>query len=209
MKIKNRTQSSTSWLNRNFRDPYIKIRNVKNLRSRSWFKIKEIDEKYKIFEKGMNVIDLGASPGGWSEYLQEKIGNSGHILACDLLPMKPLKKVFFLQGDVSNKMILKKIISFSKKYCWNAIISDMSPNISGCSIVDNAKSFYLSDIAIFITNRLLSRKGYFILKLFQGTGFNQYLKKIYHAFVQVKVFKPKSSRMNSREIFIIACKRKI
>ncbi|AEH39830.1 ribosomal methytransferase [Buchnera aphidicola (Cinara tujafilina)] len=184
MKRHTKSKSSGNWLHRNFHDLYIKKRNIKKLRSRSWFKIKEIDKKYNIFQKGMNIIDLGAAPGGWCEYLQEKIGQSGHILACDLIPIKPLKRVIFLQGDVSNKSIFKKIISISKRYYWNAIVSDMSPNISGCSVVDNARSFYLSDIAISIANILLSKNGYFIIKLFQGDGFNQYIKKINDIFLK-------------------------
>ncbi|WP_075432011.1 RlmE family RNA methyltransferase [Buchnera aphidicola] len=209
MNIKRRTNSSRNWLSRNFRDPYIKERNSKNLRARSWFKIKEIDDKYNIFQIGMNVIDLGSSPGGWSEYLQKKIGFSGHILACDLLPMRPLKRVIFLKGDIADSVILKKIVSISKQYHWNAIVSDMSPNISGCSIIDNSKAFDLSDSAIYIADRFLSRKGYFIIKLFQGGDFNQYIKKIYNIFVKVKIFKPNSSRAGSREVFIIAHGRKI
>lgn len=209
MIIKHRTKSSRNWLHRNFRDPYIKERNSKNLRARSWFKIKEIDERYNIFQIGMNVIDLGSSPGGWSEYLQKKIGFSGRVLACDLLPMRPLNRIIFLKGDLTNKVILKKFISLSEKYHWNAIVSDMSPNISGCSIIDNAKAFDLSDIAISIADRVLSKQGYFIMKLFQGGDFSQYIKKIYNIFVKVKIFKPNSSRASSREIFIIAHGRKI
>lgn len=209
MNIKNRSKSSGRWLAKHFRDPYVKERNRRNLLSRSWFKIEEIDKHNNIFKIGMNVINLGASPGGWTEYLYKKVGLSGRIIACDILPMFYLKNVIFIQGDITKKIVLQNILSVSKNYIWNAIISDMSPNMSGFSIIDQNKIFFLSDIALSIVNSLLTKNGYFIVKLFQGEGFNQYLKKIYSEFINVKIFKPFSSRINSREVFVIAYGRKM
>ncbi|ABJ90704.1 ribosomal RNA large subunit methyltransferase E [Buchnera aphidicola] len=209
MILKKRSKSSKNWLKRNFNDPYIKERNKKKLRSRSWFKLKEIDESEKIFKKGMNVIDLGSNPGGWSEYTLKKIGKSGKIFACDILPMRFLKDIVFFCGDISNSDFLKKIFLFLDKYSWNVVMSDISPNICGYSVIDNSNMFKLSNIVLKISRHVLSNNGYLIIKLFQGYGFNKYMKKIRNIFELVKIYKPNASRVNSREVFIIAygCKK--
>lgn len=204
MIIKKKLNNSKSWLKKNFRDPYIKERKRRNLRSRSWFKIKEINESEKIFKNNMYVIDLGSHPGGWSQYVHKKIGNSGIIIACDILPMKSLERVIFFCGDITKVEFFQKMLSIFKKYSWNVIMSDMSPNISGCSIVDNCNMFRLSNVVLKISKYVLSHCGYLIIKLFQGHGFNEYMKKIYNMFIYVKIYKPRSSRSNSSEIFIIA-----
>ncbi|VFP88456.1 Ribosomal RNA large subunit methyltransferase E [Buchnera aphidicola (Cinara piceae)] len=196
--------SSKNWFRKHCKDPYVRERNRRNLRSRSWFKLKEINESEKIFEKGMNIIDLGSHPGGWSEYASQEIGHTGIIYAYDILPMRPLKNVTFFKGDITDIDIQKKMFFFLKKHSWNVVMSDMSPNISGCSIVDNVNVFKLSNIALKIAIRVLSSKGYLIIKLFHGHGFNKYIQKIYSKFIIVKVYKPRSSRVNSREVFIIA-----
>ncbi|VFP83730.1 RlmE family RNA methyltransferase [Buchnera aphidicola] len=200
---------SNNWLKKHLSDPYIKERNRRNLRSRAWFKLKEINESEKIFYTGMKVIDLGSNPGGWSEYALEKIGKSGIIFAYDILPMRPLKNVKFFRGDITDILIQKKMFILLKKYSWNIIMSDMSPNLSGCSIVDNVNMFKLSNIVLKISMSVLSTNGCLVMKLFQGYGFNEYIKKIFNMFKLVKIYKPRSSRVNSREVFIIARKYKI
>ncbi|VAX76633.1 RlmE family RNA methyltransferase [Buchnera aphidicola] len=209
MIFRKKINSSKSWLQRYFKDPYIKERNRKNLRSRAWFKLKEINELEKVFKKNMNVIDLGSNPGGWSEYVRQKIGKLGIILACDISPMRALDGVIFFHGDITQTDTLKKFFLIIKKYSWNVVMSDMSPNISGCSIVDNMNMFKLSDIVLDISIQVLSKTGYLIIKLFQGYGFDEYISKIYDLFSLVKIYKPRSSRDNSREVYIIASRCKI
>ncbi|VFP81533.1 SAM-dependent methyltransferase [Buchnera aphidicola] len=204
MIFRKNSRSSKNWFKKHCSDPYVKERNRRSLRSRSWFKLKEINESEKIFKKGMNIIDLGSNPGGWSEYASQEIGCSGVIFAYDILPMRPLKNVTFFNVDVSNTDVQKKMLFFLKKHSWNVVMSDMSPNISGCSIVDNVNTFKLSNIAVRIAVHVLSNTGYLIIKLFQGYGFNKYIQKIFSKFIIVKVYKPRSSRFNSREVFIIA-----
>lgn len=200
----NRSKSSKIWLKKNFSDFYIKQRNIRNCRSRAWFKLKEIDEKKKIFTFGMNIIDLGAAPGGWSQYAITKIGKKGKILAFDVIPMKKMKNVFFVCGDIFSDLILKKIYFFSKIYTWSVIMSDMCPNISGYSLIDDSKMFFLGKKILNIANKFLSRNGFLIIKFFYGIEFNKFFKKIRSIFVNVSIYKPNSSRINSREVFIIA-----
>ncbi|VFP81154.1 Ribosomal RNA large subunit methyltransferase E [Buchnera aphidicola (Cinara kochiana kochiana)] len=204
-----RSNKSKNWLKRHFSDPYVKERNRKKLRSRAWFKLKEINESEKIFHTGMKIIDLGSNPGGWSEYALEKIGKSGMIFAYDILPMRPLKNVTFFHVDIANILVQRKIFISLKKYSWNVIMSDISPNISGCSIVDNVNMFKLSNIVLKISTSVLSMHGCLVMKLFQGYGFNEHVQKIFNMFKIVKIYKPRSSRVNSREVFIIARRIKI
>ncbi|VFP78231.1 Ribosomal RNA large subunit methyltransferase E [Buchnera aphidicola (Cinara cuneomaculata)] len=199
-----RLNKSKNWLKKHFSDPYVKERNRKNLRSRAWFKLKEINESEKIFYTGMKIIDLGSHPGGWSEYAIGQIGKSGIIFAYDILPMRPLKNVKFFNGDITDIFIQKKMFLCLKEHSWNVVMSDISPNISGCSIVDNANMFKLSNIVLKISMSVLSKRGCLIMKLFQGHGFKEYIQKIFNIFNIVKIYKPRSSRVNSREVFIIA-----
>ncbi|VFP85996.1 Ribosomal RNA large subunit methyltransferase E [Buchnera aphidicola (Cinara pseudotaxifoliae)] len=204
MIAKKKLNKSNNWLRKHFADPYVRERNKKNLRSRSWFKLKEINESEKIFNIGMKVIDLGSNPGGWSEYALQKIGNSGIIFAYDILPMRPLKQVTFFCEDVTDIYVQKKIFFSLKKNSWNVVMSDMSPNTSGFSIVDNANIFKLNDVALKISMHALLKNGCLIMKLFQGCGFNMHIQKIFDIFKLVKIYKPRSSRFNSREVFIVA-----
>lgn len=204
MKKKHFSKSSKIWLNNHFNDIYVKKRNIKKIRSRAWFKLESLDKKEKIFKSGMNVIDLGSSPGSWSQYAFSKVGILGNIIACDLKPMINIKGVNFILGDITQNNIFNKFISLSKHIVWNVIMSDMSPNISGISIIDSERSFYLADIALRISEKISFRKDFFIVKLFQGNGFNQYLKKISNIFKKVKIRKPNASRSSSREVFLVA-----
>ncbi|WP_075433939.1 RlmE family RNA methyltransferase [Buchnera aphidicola] len=204
MVLKKSSNNSKRWLKKHFNDPYVKERNRKNVRSRAWFKLKEINESENIFKNKMNIMDLGSNPGGWSEYARKKIGKYGIIFACDVLPMKSLKNVTFFHGDITKTEFLEKFLLIVKEYSWNVVMSDMSPNISGCSVVDNANMFKLSNIVLKIAIQVLNFQGYLIIKLFQGYGFDEYMQKIYNTFNFVKIYKPKASCMNSREVFIIA-----
>ncbi|WP_343155039.1 SAM-dependent methyltransferase [Buchnera aphidicola (Kurisakia onigurumii)] len=206
MNKKNRSKSSSRWLREHFKDPYVNKCHLNKLRSRAWFKLKELDSVYSIFKKGMHVLDLGSSPGSWSQYAIDKIKNknSEQILACDLLPMKPITGVHFFQGDITKKYFLNKILIYFQMNQINVVMSDMSPNLTGISSIDIPKSIHLSNIALKIAIKVLHKKGFLIIKSFQGIGLSQLVKKIKNFFKIVKINKPNSSRSRSNEIFIIA-----
>ncbi|CAL4323382.1 Ribosomal RNA large subunit methyltransferase E [Buchnera aphidicola (Eriosoma grossulariae)] len=204
MIIKNRSKSSHQWLHEHFRDKYVKESKKRKLCSRAWFKLEQINNKYKIFKLGMNVLDLGSSPGSWSEYSVNKIGRQGQIIACDILPMKYINNVIFIQGDLNNNIILHKVLNLCRTKTINVIMSDMAPNTSGCSLIDLPKIIALGELALFISKNLLVKNGILLLKLFQGTGFETFLKRICSLFLKVKICKPDSSRGRSREVFILA-----
>lgn len=206
---KKRSSSSIRWLSEHFKDSYVKNAHLNNLRSRAWFKINEIQLKYQVFKSGMNIIDLGSSPGSWSQYALQKIGKKGSIIACDMKSMHAIKGVFFIQGDITKKKILEDLYNCIKNTKINLIMSDMSPNITGISDIDMANIFNLSNSVLNICINILCKKGIFIIKLFQGREFEDYLRKIRYFFEKIKIYKPRSSRNRSREIFLIAIGKKI
>ncbi|CAL4323481.1 Ribosomal RNA large subunit methyltransferase E [Buchnera aphidicola (Eriosoma lanigerum)] len=204
MFLKKKNGSSKKWLNEHFQDKYVKQAKKNKLRSRAWFKLEQIDNKYKLLHVGMNIIDLGSSPGSWLEYSVNKIGDTGTIIACDILPMKNINNVNFIQGDLRDNMVLNKLFFFCKNKKFNLVMSDMSPNISGYTLIDLPRIFFLNELALFIANKVLIHNGIFLVKSFLGKGFDSFLKKLHTVFLQVKTYKPDSSRSRSREIFILA-----
>lgn len=200
--------NSNKWLKRHFCDKYVKLAYKKGFRSRAKFKLAELNNSDKIFQIGMNVIDLGSSPGSWSEYAVSKIGKQGKIVACDILPMLPIKNVHFIQGDIREKVIFDKLLHFIRLTPVNVVMSDMAPNMSGYSCIDIPKSIFLCNLALEVSKITLVQGGTLLLKLFQGEGFDTFLKKIYDLFSLVKIRKPYSSLTSSREVFIVAAKRK-
>ncbi|QCI25585.1 23S rRNA (uridine(2552)-2'-O)-methyltransferase RlmE [Buchnera aphidicola (Sitobion avenae)] len=201
---KKKTSSSNRWLLEHFKDQYVKEAKKNNIRSRAWFKLQQLDKSYKLFKIGMNVIDLGAAPGSWSQYALDKIGKKGRIIACDILPIKPIKGVDFFQGDFRNKKILNLMLSSLSDTTFHLVMSDMAPNITGHFSIDMPRIIDLSKSALKIANYVLSKNGIFLLKSFQGEGFNELYEEIKILFAKIKICKPKTSRTRSREIFIIA-----
>ena len=195
---KKRSASSSRWLQEHFSDKYVQQAQKKGLRSRAWFKLDEIQQSDKIFKPGMTVVDLGAAPGGWSQYAVTQIGNSGRIIACDLLPMDPIVGVDFLQGDFRD-------VGDSKV---QVVMSDMAPNMCGTPAVDIPRAMYLVELALEMSRDVLAPGGSFVVKVFQGEGFDEYLREIRSLFTKVKVRKPDSSRARSREVYIVATGRK-
>ncbi|CAL4043201.1 Ribosomal RNA large subunit methyltransferase E [Buchnera aphidicola (Tetraneura ulmi)] len=208
MIVKKRSHSSKLWLSEHFKDEYVKKSHKKKLISRAWFKLQEIDNKEKLFKLGMNVLDLGSSPGSWSKYASEKVGKLGKVFSCDIIPMNFIPNVNFIQGDLRKASNFKKLLLLIKNTKINTVISDMSPNTSGCSLIDLPKIFHLGGISISISKVVLSNNGKLVLKTFQGTGFDKFLKKISALFLNVKIRKPNASRGRSREVFIVASKLK-
>jgi len=204
MSSKKRSASSRRWLQEHFNDKYVIEAQKKKLRSRAWFKLDEIDNTDKIFKRGMFVLDLGAAPGGWSQYVVNKVGLKGKVIALDLLPMDSILGVEFLQGDFREKSILKSLLNCIGDKKIDVVISDMAPNMTGISSVDIPKSMHLAELAFDISRDILIPGGSFLVKVFQGEGFEQYLREMRSLFKKVKVRKPDASRIRSREVYIVA-----
>ncbi|AJA44121.1 23S rRNA (uridine(2552)-2'-O)-methyltransferase RlmE [Frischella perrara] len=208
MSNKKRSASSTRWLNEHFKDQFVLQAQKKGLRSRAWFKLEEIQKTDKLFKPGMTVVDLGAAPGGWSQYVASVIGNKGRIIACDLLPMDPIVGVDFLQGDFRDEAVLNALLARVGEDKVQVVMSDMAPNMSGQPAVDIPRAMYLVELALDMCRDVLAPNGSFIVKVFQGEGFEQYLKAIREMFKVVKIRKPQASRARSREVYIVATGRK-
>lgn len=204
MSSKKRSASSTRWLQEHFNDRFVQQAQKKGLRSRAWFKLDEIQQSDKLFKPGITVVDLGAAPGGWSQYAASIIGNQGRIIACDLLPMDSIVGVDFLQGDFRDEMVLKALMERVGDKKVQVVMSDMAPNMSGQPAVDIPRAMYLVELALDMCRDVLAKNGSFIVKVFQGEGFEAYLKEIRSLFKTVKIRKPEASRARSREVYIVA-----
>ncbi|MBG3020975.1 MULTISPECIES: 23S rRNA (uridine(2552)-2'-O)-methyltransferase RlmE [Proteus] len=209
MANKKRSASSSRWLQEHFSDKYVQQAKKKGFRSRAWFKLEEIQQSDNIFKPGMTVVDLGAAPGGWSQYVVQQLGNKGRIIACDLLPMDPIVGVDFLQGDFRDELVLKALLDRVGENKVQVVMSDMAPNMSGTPAVDIPRSMYLVELALDMCRDVLAPGGSFIVKVFQGEGFDEYLGQIRSLFTKVKVRKPDASRSRSREVYIVATGRKL
>ncbi|EOW0743382.1 TPA: 23S rRNA (uridine(2552)-2'-O)-methyltransferase RlmE [Proteus mirabilis] len=209
MANKKRSASSSRWLQEHFSDKYVQQAKKKGFRSRAWFKLEEIQQSDNIFKPGVTVVDLGAAPGGWSQYVVQQLGNKGRIIACDLLPMDPIVGVDFLQGDFRDELVLKALLDRVGDNKVQVVMSDMAPNMSGTPAVDIPRSMYLVELALDMCRDVLAPGGSFIVKVFQGEGFDEYLGQIRSLFTKVKVRKPDASRSRSREVYIVATGRKL
>ncbi|SPP32061.1 Ribosomal RNA large subunit methyltransferase E [Arsenophonus endosymbiont of Aleurodicus floccissimus] len=201
--------SSSRWLQEHFSDKYVLQAQKKGFRSRAWFKLDEIQQQQsdKIFKPGMTVVDLGAAPGGWSQYAVSKVGQTGRVIACDLLLMDHIGCVDFLQGDFRDEQILKALLERVGDKKVQVVMSDMAPNMSGAPAVDIPRSMYLVELALDMCRDVLATGGSFIVKVSQGEGFDEYLREIRSRFLKVKIRKPDASR--SREVYIVATGHKI
>lgn len=201
---KKRSASSTRWLKEHFDDQYVKKAQQMGLRSRAVFKLEEIQGKDRLLRSGMTVVDLGAAPGGWSQYSVEQVGDQGRVIACDILPMDPIVGVDFLQGDFREDTVLNALLERVGPDKVDVVMSDMAPNMSGTQQVDQARSMYLVELALDMCHQVLRSDGSFVVKVFQGEGFDTYLDEIRKIFKSVKIRKPDSSRSRSREVYIVA-----
>ncbi|NMP17469.1 MULTISPECIES: 23S rRNA (uridine(2552)-2'-O)-methyltransferase RlmE [unclassified Thalassotalea] len=201
---KGRSVSSNRWMQEHFDDEYVKKAQKLGLRSRAVFKIEEINNKDKLIKKGMKVVDLGAAPGGWSEYAVKVVGDNGDVIACDILPMEPLPGVAFLQGDFREDEVLDTLLARIDGKNVDVVMSDMAHNFSGNEATDQARNMYLVELALDMCHQVLKKNGSFVVKVFQGEGFDQYMKDVRNCFTVVKTRKPESSRPRSREVYIVA-----
>lgn len=190
-------------MDRHLSCPFVKEATRLGYRSRASLKLKSIDEQYRCFKRGMNVVDLGAAPGGWSQYLSQVIGESGSVVALDLLPMAFIPGVTFMQGDFMDPLAIEALRkSIPGKVDW--VVSDMAPNFSGLPAVDIPRSYNLADNALEFAHQVLNNKGSFLIKVFQGAGFEAYVKSLKACFKTVRCVKPKASRDSSRELYLLA-----
>mgnify|MGYP001467235593 CR=1 FL=1 len=194
---------SKNWVNKQRRDVYVRQSKVDGYRARSAYKLIEIDEKFKIFKGGMNVIDIGAAPGSWSQYAS-KVVKSGKIISIDLKEMEKIKNTIQIKGDFTEKNVQKEIRSHLSKGS-DVIMSDMAVNTTGIKNIDSIQTGELCKEAMIFSKDVISEKGFFISKIFMGSTFNEIVALAKKIFKEVKVFKPKSSRKDSKESFII-CK---
>jgi 23S rRNA (uridine2552-2'-O)-methyltransferase len=194
---------SKNWVNKQRRDTYVRQSKVDGYRARSAYKLIEIDEKFKIFKGGMCVIDIGAAPGSWSQYVS-KVVKSGKIISIDLKEMEPIKNIIHIKGDFTVTDVQDKIKSYLSKES-DVVMSDMAINTTGIKDIDSIQTGELSKEAMIFSKDVISKKGFFISKIFMGSTFNEIVALGKKIFKDVKVFKPKSSRKDSKESFII-CK---
>ncbi|PSU31876.1 23S rRNA (uridine(2552)-2'-O)-methyltransferase RlmE [Photobacterium lutimaris] len=204
MSKKKHSGSSGRWLKEHFDDKYVLEAQKKGYRSRAIFKIEEIQNKDKLLKPGMTVVDLGAAPGGWSQYAAEVVGDEGQVIACDILPMDSLPGVSFLQGDFREETVLDALLERIQPDMVDVVLSDMAPNMSGNLASDQPRAMYLVELALDMCRQVLAPDGSFAVKVFQGEGFDQYLAEVRSMFKAVKIRKPDSSRDRSREVYIVA-----
>ncbi|HIF9334507.1 TPA: 23S rRNA (uridine(2552)-2'-O)-methyltransferase RlmE [Photobacterium damselae] len=204
MSKKKHSGSSGRWLKEHFDDKYVLEAQKKGYRSRALFKIEEIQQKDKLLKPGMTVVDLGAAPGGWSQYAAGVVGDDGQVIACDILSMDPLPGVSFLQGDFREEAVLDALLERIQPDMVDVVLSDMAPNMSGNLASDQPRAMYLVELALDMCRQVLAPNGSFAVKVFQGEGFDQYLADIRSMFKVVKIRKPDSSRDRSREVYIVA-----
>ena len=198
-----KSKSSNDWLREHFDDPYVKKAQKAGYRSRATFKLEEIDKKDKLIQPGMAVVDLGSAPGGWSDYALRKLGSKGTVVALDILPMTPLSGVHFIQGDFREDDVLDELNLVLNSQPIDLVLSDMAPNITGVDAIDQPSSMYLVELALHFAIENLSKQGVFLVKVFQGEGFDAYLKAMRDSFQKVVTRKPAASRARSREVYLL------
>mgnify|MGYP000291762274 FL=1 len=191
------------WLKKRRRDFYYRKAKLEGLRSRAAYKLEQLDKKFKIFKGVKKVLDLCCAPGGWLQYSLSRIGNDGLIIGVDLVEIAPLPNVYFIRGDITREETLEKIVKVANGKI-DLVLSDCSPNVSGIWELDHARQIYLAETSLKIARKVLRKGGKFVVKVFQGDLFNNYLDKVRAFFKMVKVTKPEASRKESAEMYIIA-----
>lgn len=199
-----RSKTSQNWLREHFNDPYVKMAQKDGYRSRASYKLLEIQEKDRILRPGNTVIDLGAAPGGWSQVTSRVLGDKGRLIASDLLEMDSIPDVTFIQGDFTEESVLAQILEAVGNHPVDLVISDMAPNMSGVKLADQARAMYLCELALDLAGQVLRPGGDFLIKIFQGEGFDVYHKQVRTMFDKVQMRKPLSSRDRSREQYLLA-----
>lgn len=198
-----RSKSSGGWLKEHVNDPFVKRAQKDGYRSRASYKLLELSEKDKLIKPGMLVIDLGSAPGGWSQVASKLVGDKSRLIASDILPMDPLPDVDFIQGDFTEETVFNEILALIDGRPVDVVISDMAPNLSGISTVDQVGSIYLIELALDMAQQVLKPKGTFVAKAFQGEGYEAFVKQVREHFESVLIRKPDASRSRSREVYVV------
>lgn len=204
MSKKNRSHSSQRWLRRQQTDYYVQESQKRGLRSRAGIKLEELQMKDRMFKAGMTVVDLGAAPGGWSQMIRPWLGAQGRLIALDILPMEPLAGVEFIEGDFSQDEVLHQLEAQIGEQPIDAVASDIAPNFTGIRGVDQARSMMFAELALDFALKHLNLGGVFLVKCFQGEGYDAFVKALKKDFEKVVCRKPESSRSESREVYIVA-----
>ncbi len=202
-----RSKSSNQWLNEHFSDQYVKQSKEDGYRSRASYKLLEIQKKDKLIKPGMCVLDLGSAPGGWSQVAAELVGDKGVVFASDILEMDSIAGVQFVQGDFTEQAVFEQLLELMGEYGHSGVdlvISDMAPNLSGMADIDQPKAMYLVELALDMADSVLKPGGGFAAKVFQGEGFDEFLKALRAKFASVATRKPEASRARSRECYLVA-----
>lgn len=203
------SKSSKAWMREHLDDPFVKRAQKDGYRARAAYKLLEINDKYKLIRPNMTIVDLGAAPGSWSQIAGKLVGSKGLVIASDILPMDALPDVTFLQGDFREQAVFDQLLQILDGRPVDLVISDMAPNTSGNPAVDQPRMIYLCELALDFATRVLSPKGQFLVKAFQGEGYDEYRKLILAEFDVLKSVKPEASRARSREMYLLAQSRKV
>lgn len=200
-----KSRSSHEWHKTQERDEFVRRARAEGFRSRASYKLIEIADKYRLFRPGMTVVDLGAAPGGWSQVAATRVGAKGSVIAVDLLEMKPINGVTFIQGDVLADATLDRLLAATGSCAVDLVLSDMAPNMSGMKAIDQPRATLLVELAVELAQRVLRSEGALVAKCFEGEGIGEIRALMRQKFTKVMNFKPKSSRDKSREIYVIGC----
>ena len=199
-----RSKSSHRWLQEHFSDPYVKKAQAEGMRSRAAYKLEELVERDQLLKPGMVVVDLGAAPGGWSQWVRQALGDQGRVVALDILDMPPLAGVEFLHGDFRDDSVLSALETTLRGQPVDLVLSDMAPNKSGVDSVDLPRAMHLAELAMEFADNHLRPGGAFLIKLFQGVGFDEYVRQLRRRYAKVSIRKPAASRKRSPEVYALA-----
>jgi len=199
-----RSKSSSRWLKEHFDDPYVKRAQQEGYRARAVYKLAEINDKERLFRHGMTVVDLGAAPGSWSQLAADLVGPRGRVVALDILPMDPLPRVEVIHGDFRDEAVLQQLLAALHGHPVDLVMSDMAPNISGIRTVDLPRAMYLVELALELCRTVLKPGGDFVVKVFQGPGFDEFMREVRKSFAKVAIRKPAASRPRSKEVYVVA-----
>jgi 23S rRNA (uridine2552-2'-O)-methyltransferase len=197
------SKTSKQWMREHINDPFVQMAQKEGYRSRAAYKLIEINAKDHLIKPGMVVVDLGATPGGWCQVAGAIVGGAGKVIALDLLPLDPLRGVEFIQGDFREEEVLKKLEALLEGKPVGLVISDMAPNFSGVAQVDQDRSIYLAELAMEFACEHLNPEGSFLVKVFQGVGFEAYMNTMRTRFKRVVARKPRASRDRSSEVYLL------
>ena len=198
-----RSKTSADWLKEHVDDIYVQKAQQDGYRTRASYKLIELDEKDQLIKPGMTIIDLGSAPGGWSQVVGHKLNGKGVVIASDILPMDPIADVEFIQGDFTEEAVFNELMAIVDGRPVDLVISDMAPNMSGVASIDQPGSMYLVELALDMARQVLRPNGQFVAKVFQGDGFDEYVKDVRQSFTKVLIRKPKASRPRSREVYVV------